>query len=482
MSDIIDEVASIDQFHFTKGKAASDRLVPDAYSLEADLSPGHSRNIAGRIGSDDHPISGPRAEKISASPSTSKPRKKREAETKLPASADDMTDAWHAQRFVDRYVGRLRFCPIWMKWLEYDGRRWHKDNELISQRLALQAVRLLREQLKGMKRQANHEEFIAAIRRAESNRSIAATIKLAQSDERITVKPQDFDQDNFILNCTNGTLDLKTGLLREHDPTDNLTKMTPVRYVDSADCPTWMRFLDRIMAGDQEMIDFLQRALGYSLTGEVKEECMFVLYGLGQNGKSKLLDAVRTIAGDYGGVSESHMLTLKIHSEHPTGIANLAGKRLVVISEPNECRFDEAIVKLLTGGDMITSRKLYKDFSEFMPTHKFFVMSNHKPQVRELSVAYWRRMNLVEFAVTIPPEERDNDLPGKLMSEAEGILAWLVQGCLRWQEIGLAQPAKVLEATKVYRDEMDKIGGFLEARCTEGLGLRVHSSDLWSAY
>ena len=414
--------------------------------------------------------------------SARKPRKKRESGLELPDSASDMTDAWHARRFVDRFGDRLRFCTVSKRWLEYDGRRWHKDNDLAAQRLAMEWVEFLRTYVGRVKKRADRDAFMEAVRRAESQRSIAATIRLAQSDERITVKPQDFDQGDDVLNCQNGTLDLKNGKLRPHAPDDKLTKLMPVNYTESAECPTWLRFLDRIMGGDQEMIAFLQRILGYSLTGSVKEECMFVFYGQGQNGKSKLLNTIRDIVGDYGGVSDSNTLTLKVRASHPTGIADLAGKRLVVISEPSECRFDEALVKSLTGGDGISSRKLYQDFSEFKPTHKIFLMSNHKPLVRELSEAYWRRMNLVEFAITIPPEERDNDLSTKLMAEAEGILAWMVRGCLEWQEKGLAQPTKVVEATKGYRDEMDKIGGFLESQCTYGPGLRVDSTELWLAY
>ena len=241
-------------------------------------------------------------------------------------------------------------------------------------------------------------------------------------------------------------------------------------------------FLSRIMGGDEEVIGYIRRAAGYALTGDVGEQCLFLLYGNGRNGKSVLLNALLHVLGDYGMTAPNHLLTSAGRHQHPSALADLDGRRLVAISEPSGGRFDEALVKWLTGGEAIRARRMHCDSYEFPPTHKLFMSSNYKPEVREMGAALWRRLRLIPFPVTIPPEEEDRGLPGKLRDEASGILNWMVRGCLEWHENKLAEPEKVRQATRDYRDDMDPIGEFIAACCDQGPGLSAGSTELWNAY
>lgn len=404
---------------------------------------------------------------------------------KLPDAAD-MTDDWHARRFVDLFGERLVYCKAWNCWLAYDGHCWRKDSTLIAQRRARESVQMLRQHISETSnehRRREHDDYMAAVRRAESLRAITATVKLAQTDERIAVKPEDFDTDHFMLNCLNGTIDLRTGELRPHDPDDRLTKLAPARFFPEAPCPTWDAFLHRIMGGDEEMIGYIRRAAGYALTGDVGEQCLFLLYGSGQNGKTVLLNALLHVLGDYGMTAPNHLLTSAGRQQHPSALADLDGMRLVALSEPNESRFDEALVKWLTGGDAIRAHKMHCDSYEFDPTHKFFMLANHKPDIQGGGTAIWRRMRLIVFAITIPVQEKDKNLEDKLKLESSGILGWMVRGCREWQEKGsLKEPETIRQSTTAYRDEMDPIAGFLTECCDRHPGLRVGTVKLWTAY
>lgn len=398
-----------------------------------------------------------------------------------PPDVSDMTDEGHAGRFVDQYAGTLRYCPAWGAWFVYDGMRWGKDDTLAAERSARESVQSLRGYLPRIKAK-DRTEFEDAIRRAESHRTIKAILGLARSDKRIVIRPQDFDQDPLVLNCRNGTVDLTTGRLCPHDPSDNLRKLAPVDYVTGTPCPVWDAFLRRIMGEDDDLVSYLQRAAGYALTGDVSGQCFFLLYGDGRNGKTVLLNALLHVLGDYGMTAPNNLLTSASVNQHPTGLADLDGKRFVAISEPNRGRFDDSLVKLLTGGDKIRARRMHCDPYEFAPSHKFFMAANHKPEVGESGLAMWRRIRLIPFSVTIPPHEEDRRLSEKLQVEAQGILDWLVRGCLEWRLKGLDEPERVRDATTEYREEMDPIAEFITDRCVNGPEHKVRTSVLHRAY
>jgi putative DNA primase/helicase len=291
------------------------------------------------------------------------------------------------------------------------------------------------------------------------------------------------DNTPWLLNCENGTIDLKTGDLREHRREDLLTKIIPVEYDPSAKSPMWFAFLLRIMQGNEKVIRFLQKAAGYSLTGSVREQCFFLCYGTGANGKTVFLRTLLNVIGDYGKPVDPDLLLARAGETHPTKYANLVGVRLAVALETEEGkRMNEVITKWLTGGDKLSARFMRQDFFEFEPIHKIWIATNHKPIIRGTDIAIWRRVRLIPFNVTIPEEEQDQELIEKLRTELPGILNWLVGGCLAWQHEKLESPKEVKEATESYRDEMNTLGMFLTEMCVIKPGLKVKASDLHREY
>jgi putative DNA primase/helicase len=308
-------------------------------------------------------------------------------------------------------------------------------------------------------------------------------LTLAQSEPPIPILPESLDAHPWLLNCENGTLDLRTGTLRAHSRDDKLTKLCPVVFDMDAKRDEWERFLHRIFAGNARLIAYMQRVTGMWLTGNVDEQKVHVFYGAGANGKSVYLGATQGILGpDYSMKAPPDLLMAK-NSSHPTERADLFGKRLVCCIETNEGqRFNESLVKDLSGGDRQRARRMREDFWEFEPTHKLVVAVNHKPVVRGTDHGIWRRLRLVPFTVTIPEEEQDKALASKLAREYPGILAWAVQGCLEWQKDGLRCPDEVKAATDEYRQEQDVLGEFIRECCVVGANERERAKVLFDAY
>jgi putative DNA primase/helicase len=248
-------------------------------------------------------------------------------------------------------------------------------------------------------------------------------------------------------------------------------------------CPTWLGFLNRVCSGDPEMIRYLQQVAGYALTGETGEHCLFYLYGRGRNGKSVFLNMLQWLLGDYAITVPSNLLTLQAREQHPTGLADLHGRRFVSTIEVKDgSRFDESMVKSMTGGDSVRARHMYKDFFEFSPEFKLFIAANHKLVIDGTDEGIWSRIRLIPFLETIPEEERDPRLAEKLRDEAEGVLAWAVQGCLEWQKYGLYEPEAVRRATAEYREESDSVGEFLASCCIFEPGASIGARDLFNTY
>lgn len=389
------------------------------------------------------------------------------------------TDLGNARRLVAEYGVDLRFCKPWKKWLVWDGQRWREDATGEVMRRAKETARTV-----------YGESSEKHATRSESRAGIESMVVLAQTEPGIPLKPEDLDAAPWRLNVLNGTLDLKTARLRDHHREDLLTKLAPVTYDPRAKCPTWLAFLDRVMGKDKDLVRFLQRAVGYSLTGSIREQCLFILYGTGANGKSTFLGTISQLLGEYASSTPTETLLVKTGGGGiPNDVARLKGARFVSAIEAEDGRrLAEALIKQMTGGDTMTARFLYGEFFEFVPEFKIFLAVNHKPLIRNTDHAIWRRIRLVPFTVTIPEAERDKDLPEKLRRELPGILAWAVQGCLDWQSEGLGMPAAVQRATAEYRAEMDVVDQFLAERCelgsttTEARRLRVKVSRLYGAY
>jgi len=270
---------------------------------------------------------------------------------------------------------------------------------------------------------------------------------------------------------------------REHRQEDLITKMAPVAYIPSATCPRLLSFLDRISAGNQKLIDFVQRAVGYSMTGITTEQCLFFLYGTGANGKSTFLKVIQEIMGDYAQQADFTTFTAKKGDAIRNDLARMKGARFIsAIETGDDKRFEEVLIKQITGGDRITARFLHQEFFEYTPTYKIWIAGNHKPVIRGTDDAIWRRIRLIPFTVKIPKNEQDPDLVEKLLEEKSGILNWMIAGCLQWQIQGLNPPVEVNQAVENYRSEMDPIAGFLESACVVNPNTKVRSSQLFEAY
>jgi len=244
-----------------------------------------------------------------------------------------------------------------------------------------------------------------------------------------------------------------------------------------------MEFLERIMNGNQSLIGFVQRIIGYSLTGDTREQCFFVLYGEGQNGKTTFLETVKASLGDYAKQTSTETLMLKRSGSIPNDIARLTGTRCAIAMETESGkRLAEGLIKQLTGSDTVTARFLFKEWFEFKPTFKILLGCNHKPQIGGTDLAIWRRIKLIPFTVTIPEKEKDKKLLDKLRKESPGILRWAVEGCLSWQKQGLGEPSEVKAATEKYQREMDALGQFLTDCCTQKPGVQVGASEVYEAY
>lgn len=430
----------------------------------------------------------------------SKPRKSDPEKIKAALAASDirpLTDLGNAERLIARYGQDLRYCYEMDTWFVWTGTRWVEDRAT-AERKAKDAVRAIPEEtalvdgLPGLgadEKDALKDQIETHARQSESRTRLYAMLDLAQSEEGVRIHASDLDHDHWLFNVQNGTVDLRTGKLRPHDRADLITRIAGVTHDGEATAPLWKRFVSDVMAGDNEMVRYLQRVVGYCLTGEVSEQCLFFLWGTGSNGKSTFTELVMALLGSLAHKSETSIFTTSRGSNDggraTPELSRLRGRRLVVTSELDVGkRVDEARVKDLTGKDTIVARGLFQDFIEFQPTHKLFVFGNHKPTVKGTDHGIWRRIRLIPFTVqfndTMP--NFDPDLDKKMLRELPGILNWAIAGCLQWQEQGLGIPDSVRKATDAYRTDMDVIGQFLNDRCVQLECATVRASELYNAY
>ena len=365
------------------------------------------------------------------------------------------TDLGNAERFVEQHYKRVRYVATWRKWLVWDGSRWRLDTTELIWRLAKKTVRSIYSEVAKLTKQGDidHElieELTAWAKTSEKRDRLAAMIALAASEEGVAIDHALLDADPWLLNCTNGTVDLRSGQLRPHKPADLLTKSTHVEFptTPGIDTPSFDAFLESTFLENVGLIQFLQRLIGYAAVGVIQEHVLAILWGTGSNGKSTLLNAILDSLGDYGFQAPEGFLVVRRGEGHPTELTDLFGARFVSIAETADGqRLDEGLVKMLTGGERIRARRMREDFWEFQPTHTPFLATNYKPVVRGSDHGIWRRLKLIPFTATfVDPAERgehpdaplkDKSLPQKLKAESPGILRWIVDGCIAWQRQGL---------------------------------------------
>lgn len=436
-----------------------------------------------------------------------------EASTPAPASPEDpdeaiinLTDTGNMRRLVRRYGENMRYCAPWASWMLWDGVRWVRDVYGVVTRAAIKTALAIRKEAHevtadpGAGATAGDDKDAAKERKAivawslksESAPRVNAMVELAKSHRRVGVLPQAFDRDPLRINFPNGTYCLRIGGLLAHDRRFMLTKLAGAAYDPCERAPRWEQFLSEIMCGNAELVEFLQRAAGYSLLGDTSEHVLFVLHGSGANGKSVFLETLRHVLGDYAGATPFETF---LENNTPRGagtpnpsLAALAGLRFVVASEVNEGRrLDEAAVKSITGGDKIKCRDLYEKEFSYTPAFKLWLACNHKPSIKGTDEGIWRRLRLIPFEARFDgiAHPKDPKLLEKLKDEAPGILAWLIRGALAWRKQGLNPPKAVLAATGDYRAESDALGTFFEECCEahpNDTNFRIRASALFEAY
>ncbi len=397
------------------------------------------------------------------------------------AEPADRTDLGNCGRFVKEHAGVLRFVGPWARWFSWNGARWCEDHTGVAEHRAKETVRQLLHDAADAAAGPEREAVRWALKSHDAGR-IRDMLRLARSAPEFSIHHDALDADPWLLNVQNGTLNLRTGRLRPHDPADLITKLAPVQFDPDATCPTWDVFVDRSMGGNKALVGFLRRFVGYALVGVTREQVLGFLFGNGANGKSTFVMTLHAIMGDYA-VRAPRGLLFESRNSHPTALTTLFRARFVSCAEvPKGAALDEALVKDLTGGDLIMGRRMREDFWTFAPTHKLFLAGNHKPIVRDGDDGIWRRIRLIPWTVTVPPEERDPQLPEKLVREAPGILAWAVRGCLEWQRDGLGEPPAVTAATAAYRVESDPLREFFDLRLVFSPDAIVSRKDVRIAY
>ena len=411
----------------------------------------------------------------------------------------------NSHRIRHYYQGRIWYA-LGVGWVMWTGKFWRSDptNEGsiatgfidgLSRLIARESGALSRrasdeadeDRRKSLMTQA--EALMKWAVQSENERTIAAGLKLTK--HALLIEYGALNSDPWLFNVQNGTIDLRTGKLRPHNPTDLITFISPVTHDPAATCPTWTRFLLEVFAGDADMVAFIQRAVGWSLTGVVKERALFFLHGnAGKNGKTTLVEAIMKLVGTCGESSYGYgrkvgaetFMKSRNSEDNQRKAASLAGPRFICTSEVDEDhRLDEQLVKDITGGDTLEGRRLYQEAFTFKPQFKPWMYGNHKPEIRGTDDAIWSRVRLVPFDVSFKGRE-DLELADKLEAELSGILNWAIRGCLDWQRSGLQPPAKVQAATQAYRDEMDVFGPFIAERCVIHRAADVRASELWNAY
>lgn len=408
-------------------------------------------------------------------------RRRAQSKGEPPVEITD-TDLANARRLAARHGEDLRFT-VETGWLVWDGRRFAIDEKGVRvQALAKSTAESIFREI-GEANEDQRDILMRHAKRSQSKNAIDAMIWLARSEPGICTSFEKFDADPWLFNVANGTLDLRTGTLREHSRADCLTKLSEVSFDPGADSELFDSFLWRITGQSEALYAYMQRLIGYLLSGSTAEQVIAFFYGLGANGKSVLCECLLALLGDYGMTAMPDLVISRRSGGIPNDVAALRGRRGVFLNETSQgSRFDEAKLKHLTGGDTLTGRFLHREFFDFRPAHKLVIRGNHKPAISGTDEGIWRRLHLVPFDVQIPPEEQDRDLLTKILAELPGVLRWAVAGSIEWQRKGLNPPPEVIAAVQDYRQESDTLGRFITEHCETGNLYEVRSMTFFSSY
>ena len=393
------------------------------------------------------------------------------------------TDSTNAMRLVKENGRDIRYNAAWKKWIVWNGQYWEMDEGgVLIHEKGLEMVRNIYDELLKTADYRERIDIEKAAMMSESVRRRKAFVEAATWIGALRVKTEQLDPNPWLLNLKNGTIDILSGEFREHRQEDMITKIANVEYDPHVDCPLWKQFIREIMDYKGDIIQFVQTAAGWSLSGDISEQTMFILYGTGANGKSTFLNTIMYLMGDYAIATPTETFMRK-SDQYTNDVARLRGTRFVTTTEVEQGRrLAEPLIKKITGNDDMTARFLYGEFFNFKPTFKIFMATNHKPVIKGTDYGIWRRIKLIPFTKRISEEQQDRHLELKLREEASGILNWLLEGTARWKDEKLKAPKAVLFATNEYRGEMDVIGNFINERCVQNKELTIPIKDLYKAY
>ncbi len=395
------------------------------------------------------------------------------------------TDLGNAERLVEILDGDARYCVQRRKWLVWEGDKWVWDTGPRMQKFAKKMVRMLYIEAAHVRFTPEEKEAMAHALNSQKARTLRAALELAQNEPGVQIEMDALDADPWLLNCPNGTLDLKTGELREHSREDLITKTTALDYDPDARSDLWDDAIEMTTHGDLEFAQYLQRVAGYACTGLGTERAFWLLYGLGGSGKGTWIDGMHAALGDYADASTAESFLVQTHTGGNRGdIVRLAGVRLVSANEMRKgAKWDEALVKKITGGDLLTYAGKYENEVSFRASFTLVIAVNDCPVARDDDDGFWARCRRVPFQV-IPPEKRKADFKQQLAKpeHARAILAWAVRGCLMWQRDGIGTCAAVEASTQEYHDESNHFGDFLEDKCELIAGVKLPNGSLRQAY
>jgi putative DNA primase/helicase len=349
-----------------------------------------------------------------------------------------LTDSTNAARLVREQGKNIRYNAAWKKWVVWNGRFWETDESgaLVHEK-GLEMVRNIYDELLKTNDHRERMEIEKFAMISESVRRREAFVKAAQYINELNIRSEDLDKNSWLLNVSNGTIDVLTGEFREHRQEEMITKIANVEYDSQADCPLWKKFVREIMDYKEDLIRFLQTAAGWALTGDTSEQTMFILYGSVANGKSTFLNTIMNILGDYATATATETFMKKAGDQTTNDIARLRGIRFVTTTEAEQGRrLSEPLIKKITGNDQMTARFLYGEYFNFTPAFKIFMATNHKPVIKGTDHGIWRRIKLIPFTTRIEEEDQDKHLEDKLREEASGILNWLLAGTRQWRHEG----------------------------------------------
>jgi len=394
------------------------------------------------------------------------------------------TDSTNAMRLVKEHGRDIRYNAAWKKWVVWNGKYWEMDEGgVLIHEKGLEMVHNIYDELLKTADYRERIDIEKAAMMSESVRRRKAFVEAATWISALRTKTDELDANPWLLNVKNGTVDIMSGEFREHRQEDMITKIANVDYDPAADCPMWKQFVREIMDYKGDIIKFVQTAAGWSLSGDISEQTMFILYGTGANGKSTFLNTIMFLLGDYATATPTETFMRKSGDNFSNDVARLRGTRFVTTTEVEQGRrLSEPLIKKITGNDQMTARFLYGEFFNFSPTFKIFMATNHKPVIKGTDHGIWRRIRLIPFTTRIPEEKQDKHLELKLREEASGILNWLLEGIAIWKQERLRTPKAVLFATDEYRGEMDVIGNFIKEKCRQKKDSTIAIKKLYKVY